>query len=78
MRIVDIGLIKDEANVAAPRRRPMSENFVEMVDLDQGVDTSTSESSKTTPIDSTHTVSRSPSSSQSAPPSAALVLLARV
>lgn len=66
---IDIGLIRDEANAATPRRGskievpPMSENLVEMVELAQGADPPTSDLADTTPSYSTHVANRNPSSS---------------
>lgn len=77
---VDIGLI-DDSNVTVPRRGPrievplLSKNFVETVDLTQGPDPTGSASALTTPAKSSHATRRPHSSSQSKPPSAALVLL---
>ena len=72
-RTVDIGLIRDEANVAAPRRgprvelKPLSENLADTVELDQGVYPSTSEPTETTPAESDHGTKRAPTSSRSTP-----------
>lgn len=66
MGTVDIGLIKDETSVEAPRSwprievPPLSENLVEMVELAQGVDPATSDPADTTPADSTLAISRTP------------------
>lgn len=55
-----MGLIKDEANVAAPWRgprvemHPLSENLANIVALDQGADPATSEPVDTTPANSSH------------------------
>lgn len=52
--IVDIGLIRDEANVVAPQRgprvhlKPLSENLMDTVELVQWVDLSTSKPTETT------------------------------
>ena len=64
---VDIGLIRDEANVAATRRgprvelHPVSENSAATIELAQGADPSTSEPSDTIPDESTHGTSSEPS-----------------
>ena len=69
MRTVDIGLIKDEANVAAPQRGPrvkmplLCENLANIVELAQGIDPTTFDTFDTTPEDYTHDASRDPSSS---------------
>ena len=80
---IDIGLIKDEANELAPRRRlrpelpPLSENLVDMV-AHAVMDTqAASETTDTTPIESIPGSSTAPSSSRTAP-LPALVPLARV
>lgn len=64
--IVDICLIMDEANVAAPHRGPkivvppLSENLVETVELALGADHTTLDPADTTSNDSIHAASRSP------------------
>ena len=82
--IVDIGLIKDETNVAAPRRgprvdlQPLSENLADTVEQAQGADPATLEPTDTTLAESAPSTSRAPSYFRSTPPSATLVPIARV
>lgn len=55
---MDIGLIRDEANVAKPRRgprvelHPLSENLADTIELEQGADPANSEPNETTPAES--------------------------
>lgn len=61
-----IGLIKDKADIAAPRREPsidvpiLSEELAYTMELDQGANCDTSDPTDTTPTDSIHATSRSP------------------
>ena len=70
--------------MAAPRSGPhvellpLSENLAETVELSQGDDNATSETTDNTPVYSVPFTSRELSSFRSTPPSAALVLIARV
>ena len=79
--IVDIGLIRDEANELAPRRGPhpelppLGDNLADMVA--QARTATQTASTDTTPVESILGSSTAPSSSRSAPFSA-LVPLARV
>lgn len=81
---LEIGLIPDETNMAAPHSVPrnelhlLSENLGDMVELSQGDYPATSDPMETTLVESAHSMSRSPSSSRSTPPSASLVLISRV
>lgn len=76
---VEIDLIRDQANVAAPRRgsrvelQALSENLEDTVELVQGDDPATSEPVDTTLAEFAHAASRAPSSSRSTPPPATLV-----
>ena len=66
---MDISLIRDEVNVAAPRRgprvdlQPLSENLADTVEQYQGGDHATSKPTDTTPTESIPGTSRAPSSS---------------
>ena len=79
----DIGLIKDEANEAAPHRgprvkvHPLGENMAEMVEKSQGDNQSTSDPTRTTLVESILGTSIALSYSRSTP-SAALVPILKV
>ena len=81
---VDIGPIRDEANKIAPRKGtkvevpPLGENLEDTVKQAQGDDNATSETTDTSPVESTSNTSREPSSSWSMPPFSALVPLIKV
>lgn len=81
---MDIGLIKDKAIVAAPRRRPrvylqpLSDNLEDTVELAQRADLATSKPTNTAPVESAPRTSRAPSSSRSTPPSTTLAPIAIV
>lgn len=79
---VDIGLIRDKANVEAPRRgtrvdlQALSENLDYTVEKSHGCKPSTTDPIDTTPTESAPKTSRARSTSQFTPPSAALVPIA--
>ena len=56
--IVDIDVIRDDANVAAPRRgprfdmQPLGENLADMIEQPKGADHTTSKPTDTTPVES--------------------------
>uniref|UniRef100_M1D9F3 Integrase core domain containing protein n=1 Tax=Solanum tuberosum TaxID=4113 RepID=M1D9F3_SOLTU len=82
---LDIGLIRDEANVAAPRREhqvevpPLGADLADTVGQAQGVDHIIPDHTNTIPTFSSQAASRVPSSSKSTPPLGAVVVpLARV
>ncbi|KAG5632509.1 hypothetical protein H5410_004226 [Solanum commersonii] len=82
---LDIGLIRDEANVAAPRREPQVEvpplgtDLADTVGQAQGDDLSAPDHTDTIPGSSSQAASMGPSSSRSTPQlGAAVVPLARV
>lgn len=81
---LDMGLIKDEANVVAPCRcrrievPPLSENSADTVELAQGADQIALESADPTPASSSHATNRAPNSLRSMPSSGALVPLAQI
>uniref|UniRef100_M1DFC4 Integrase core domain containing protein n=1 Tax=Solanum tuberosum TaxID=4113 RepID=M1DFC4_SOLTU len=84
-RALDIGLIHDEANVAAPRREPQVEvpplgaNLADTVGQAQGGDPSIPAHTDTVPAYSSQAASMAPSSSRSTPQlGATIVPLARV
>lgn len=72
-RTVDIGLIKDEANVVAPRRgrrvkmNLLSGNLADTIKLSQGTDPATLEPADTRLADSAHATSPAPNAYQSIP-----------
>uniref|UniRef100_M1DFC7 Integrase core domain containing protein n=1 Tax=Solanum tuberosum TaxID=4113 RepID=M1DFC7_SOLTU len=79
-RTLDIGLIRDEANVAAPHRDPQVEvpplgiDLADTVEQAQGGDPIIPGYTDTVPIPSSQAVSRAPSSSRSTPPSGVVVV----
>uniref|UniRef100_M1A7F0 Integrase core domain containing protein n=1 Tax=Solanum tuberosum TaxID=4113 RepID=M1A7F0_SOLTU len=82
---LDIGLIRDEANVAAPRREPQVEvpplgtDLADTVEQAQGSDSIIPGHTDTVPASSSQAASRAPSSSKSTLPSGvAVVPMARV
>ena len=81
--IVDIGLIKDEANELAPHRGPRSEvpligeNLADTIEQDQTATQATFEPTDTNSVESIQGGSPAPSSSRSTP-SYTLVPLARI
>uniref|UniRef100_M1DTS8 Integrase core domain containing protein n=1 Tax=Solanum tuberosum TaxID=4113 RepID=M1DTS8_SOLTU len=81
---LDIGLIRDEANVAAPRREPQVEvpplgaDLADTVGQAHGGDPIIADHTDTVPASSSQAASRAPSSSRSTPPlGVAVVLLTR-
>ena len=78
--MVDIDIIMDEFNVAAPRRgirvqlQSFSEKLVDKVELAQMADPATSKPVETFPAESSHAASRATRSSRSTPLSAHLYL----
>uniref|UniRef100_M1DI10 Integrase core domain containing protein n=1 Tax=Solanum tuberosum TaxID=4113 RepID=M1DI10_SOLTU len=84
-RTLDIGLIRDEANVAAPRREPqvkvppLGTDLADTVGQAQGVDPIIPDHTDTIPASSSQAASRAPSSSRSTPLLGVVVVpLARV
>ncbi|KAG5599196.1 hypothetical protein H5410_030566 [Solanum commersonii] len=81
---LDIGLIRDEANVASPRREPHVEvpllgaDLVDTVGQAQGIDPIIPDHTDTILAFSSQGASRAPSSSRSKPPLGVVVPLARV
>uniref|UniRef100_M1DCH5 Integrase core domain containing protein n=1 Tax=Solanum tuberosum TaxID=4113 RepID=M1DCH5_SOLTU len=82
---LDIGLIRDEANVVAPRRGPQVEvpplgaDLADTVGQAHGSDPIIPDNTDTIPASSSQAASRAPSSSQSTPPLGVVVVpLARV
>lgn len=81
---MDIGLIKDEANLGAPRRGSwikvplLGENLADTVELDQEADPSSPDHTDPTTSSYLHATNNAPNSSRSTPPIVSVIPLARV